>query len=303
MPSASVVIVARNEEKTLPKLLAMLERQTYRDLELVFIDNMSTDSTPRIVEEFARTTRIPVKYERREGTLGSLYNRGIDLASGKHILIIGGDEIPVDHWVEGHVSCLERGCDACLAPVVYTSFDGENNWVEEWYYMRSLLEIIHNSRNVGNFITFNSGNTSFKGRVLRRLRFNPALGISEDGDLGYRFIKAGYKLCFNPEPLAFHPAPDSLRKHVSYWWKLAHAQNVLLKLHPGREMSRLVYISNLLGLVNPLGIAAASGGKWSKLPKTLALNITAFATLMLTHLYLLVRGGSEGIGANVQRIK
>ena len=76
-PMATVLIVARNEERVLPRLLRRLEAQTVRDFEVVFIDNMSTDRTPEIVRRFAGSAWIPVTYERMEGTLGALYNRGL----------------------------------------------------------------------------------------------------------------------------------------------------------------------------------------------------------------------------------
>jgi len=303
LPAASVIIVAKNEEKVLPRLLARLEKQTMADFELIFIDNMSTDDTPNIVRKFMEKSSVPVKYERMEGTLGALYNRGLDLAEGDYILIIDGDEVPLENWVESHINCLSNGCDACLAPVILANLDDENNWIEEWYYRRSLLEIIHNRRYLKDRVTFNAGNTSFRAQPLKKLRFNPLLGISEDGDLGYRFLQAGYKLCFTEEPLVFHPAPDTLKKHVSYWWKLAHAQDVLLRLHPSKSIARTVYLYNLLALLDPRGIARAALGEWSRLPGFLALNALAFATLTLTHAWLAATGGSKGIGANVQRIK
>ena len=51
-PKLSVIIPARNEEDNLPLLLTDLARQSYRPLEIICVDDGSTDETARIAESF-----------------------------------------------------------------------------------------------------------------------------------------------------------------------------------------------------------------------------------------------------------
>jgi cellulose synthase/poly-beta-1,6-N-acetylglucosamine synthase-like glycosyltransferase len=60
VPRVSVVIPVRNEEALLPALLAGLERQTLPDIEVLFIDDGSTDSSPALLEDFKRRCGFPV---------------------------------------------------------------------------------------------------------------------------------------------------------------------------------------------------------------------------------------------------
>ena len=300
-PRMSVVIVAKNEAKTLPKLLKRLREQTLRDFELVFIDNMSTDETPVIVKRFAEKGDIPVIYERAEGTLGSLYNRAIDLARTEYVVIIGGDEIPVRHWIEEHYECLARkGCDACLAPVVYIPAGSK---IAQWYYHRSLLEVFFNRYYAQKRIIFNSGNLGMKTNIIRRLRFDPRLGVSEDGEMSYRFIKHGYRLCFNPHAIAFHPAPDNLWKHVSFWRKLAYAQRVLLQVHPYRDLVEVIVRNNIVAHIDPRELVKSSLWKTRNLPMSVAMHLTALFSLLATHALLVLRPRRSLYGYNIQRAK
>lgn len=303
MVTASIILVARNEEKTLPLLFRRLREQTFRDFEVVFIDNMSTDRTPWIVKEFAERSNIPVRYERREGALGSLYNRGIELARGEYLLIIGADEIPVVKWVEEHLKCLERGYDACLAPVVYYDPKGRWSWVSRWFFNRSILEIMYNKAFTGLRIVFNTGNTSFRANVLRKVRFHPYLGVSEDGEMSYRFLKHGYRLGFAEKAYAFHPAPDNLRKHVSYWWKLAYAQKVLFSIHRYSDLANVLIRNNLLSHLDPREIVKGALWRAREVLYSMILEIIAFITLMITHAKNVFIDKEEIMYKNIQRIK
>jgi cellulose synthase/poly-beta-1,6-N-acetylglucosamine synthase-like glycosyltransferase len=59
-PRVSVVIPVRNEEALLPALLAGLEAQTWPDIEFLFVDDGSTDSSPVLLEDFKRRCGSPV---------------------------------------------------------------------------------------------------------------------------------------------------------------------------------------------------------------------------------------------------
>jgi len=303
MVTASIVIVAKNEEKTLPLLLHMIQKQSFQDFEVVFIDNMSTDSTPRIVEEFAKRSGIPVYYERRGGTLGSLYNRSVELACGKYILIIDADEIPVAKWVEEHLKCLESGHHACIAPVIYYDPGGTWSQVSKWYFNRSILEIMYNRLFAASRIVFNTGNTSFRAEALKKVQFHPHLGVSEDGEMSYRFVKHGYRLGLAEKAYVFHPAPDDLRKHASYWWKLAYAQRALFHVHKHLDLAKVLIRNNLLAHLDPRETVKSSLWHTSNLLPSIFMHITAFSTLLGTHLKISIEGAENVLGKNIQRLK
>jgi len=303
MVTASIIMVVKNEAKTLPLIFRRLEEQTFRDFEVIFIDNMSTDATPKIVEEFQRRGKISIQYERREGVIGSLNNYAIDIARGNYIVFLDGDEIPVKTWLDEFIKCLSSGCDACLGPVIYFDLDKPRSIYVRWYFNRSILEILYNRQFASKRIVFNMGNIAFKAHVIKKVRFNPLLGISYDGEASYRFVKHGFKLCFADKAYVFHPAPNELHRHISFWWKLAHAQRVLLSVHHYLDIAKIIIRNNILAHLDPREIVKSNLWRAHNVFPSILMHITAFLTLLGTHLKLSIGGTKNILGKNVQRLK
>lgn len=87
----SVVIRAKNEMKTLPKLIEALKMQTYRDFEIVVIDNESTDGT---YEYAKKTADRVVTIRNEEFTHARSTNLGVKHAKGEYIYFTNGHCLP-----------------------------------------------------------------------------------------------------------------------------------------------------------------------------------------------------------------
>lgn len=94
-PLISVIVPTYNTEKFLDQALDSIEAQTYRNLEIICINDGSTDSSPDIMREHAaRDARIRV-IDKENGGYGAGCNRGIDEAHGTWISIVEPDD-----WIE-----------------------------------------------------------------------------------------------------------------------------------------------------------------------------------------------------------
>jgi glycosyltransferase involved in cell wall biosynthesis len=99
-PTVSIVIPTYNREKLLPVAVESVLRQTFADWELLIIDDLSTDGTRQVVEDYAR--RDPrVKYHLNGHTKGpsGARNQGIDLAAGEFVAFLDSD----DEWEPHHL--------------------------------------------------------------------------------------------------------------------------------------------------------------------------------------------------------
>ena len=92
MPAISVIVPAYNAEKTLNKCLDSILGQTLVDIEIIVVNDGSTDSTQTIVEGYMSSdNRIKLINQENKG-LGAARNVGLDNATGKYISFIDSDD-------------------------------------------------------------------------------------------------------------------------------------------------------------------------------------------------------------------
>lgn len=94
MAEISVVVPARDEEKTLPVCLAALRRQSVSDFELIVVDSASTDST----SEVARAHGAKVVRVDKPG-LARARQAGFEAASGEIVATTDADSLPPPEWL------------------------------------------------------------------------------------------------------------------------------------------------------------------------------------------------------------
>ena len=81
----SIVVAIYNIEKYLPRCLNSIVNQSYKNLEIILIDDGSIDNSSSICDAFSRNDkRIKVIHKRNEG-LGFARNTGLDIATGDYI--------------------------------------------------------------------------------------------------------------------------------------------------------------------------------------------------------------------------
>lgn len=93
MPQISVVVPIYNVEKYLPACLQSLACQTVRDLEVILVDDGSTDRCVAIAEHFCRADRRFRLLRQDNAGLGAARNAGIAAASGEHLAFLDSDDV------------------------------------------------------------------------------------------------------------------------------------------------------------------------------------------------------------------
>ncbi len=104
LPSVEIVVAVRNEETTLPALLASFARQADRTCTFLFVDDRSSDGTPRLLESFraAMPDRVRVLTSAAEpvGLTGkqAALDLAIDAARGDVLVFTDADCVVSDRW-------------------------------------------------------------------------------------------------------------------------------------------------------------------------------------------------------------
>lgn len=88
----SIIIPVYNVEKYLDKCLSSIMNQTYSNLEILIIDDGSTDNSASLCDEYAnKDSRISVIHQKNRG-LGAARNVGLDIAKGEYLMFVDSDD-------------------------------------------------------------------------------------------------------------------------------------------------------------------------------------------------------------------
>jgi len=111
MPKVSVIIPSYNATKYLPRTLKSVLNQTFRDIEIIVVDDGSTDNIRMTLEPYMDRIRyIHQENKRRSGAR----NTGINNATGEYIAFLDSDDIWLPHKIEKQVAVLDRFPDVAL---------------------------------------------------------------------------------------------------------------------------------------------------------------------------------------------
>ena len=100
MSKVSVIIPVYNVEKYLPECLDSVIKQTLKDMEIICVDDGSTDSSGKIIDEYAAKDNRIVVIHKQNGGYGQSCNKGLDIAKGEYVAILEPDDFVDEHMYE-----------------------------------------------------------------------------------------------------------------------------------------------------------------------------------------------------------
>lgn len=117
-PLVSVLIPAYNHEKYIQETIKSIISQTYKNIELIVIDDGSTDSTWQKMQEMksaceTRFNRVHFETKQNEGVCKTL-NKLISLAKGEYIFMTASDDFAMSNTIEKEVNFLSQNQDYSL---------------------------------------------------------------------------------------------------------------------------------------------------------------------------------------------
>lgn len=131
MQLLSVIVPVYNVEKQLPHCIKTICNQTYHNLEIILVDDGSTDSSGTVCDTLAaRDERIKVVHK-KNGGLSSARNAGLEIASGDYYGFVDSDDYIELDMYQVLISCLEENpsADIACAGIIRENPDGQNQQV------------------------------------------------------------------------------------------------------------------------------------------------------------------------------
>lgn len=109
MGNISVIMPLYNAAKYLPEALQSVLNQTYKDFELICINDCSTDDTGKILVDFQRKDkRIRILSNTKHSGAGPSRNRGLEAANGEYVIFLDGDDIFEEELLETAYMTMEK---------------------------------------------------------------------------------------------------------------------------------------------------------------------------------------------------
>ena len=109
----SVIIPVYNAERCLKESLSSITAQSYRDFEVVFVDDCSTDGSSHVMEQFRAESGLPCKIIRQQenGGVAAARNKGMDAAEGEYIAFLDADDRMEPDALEKGIQAAENNAE------------------------------------------------------------------------------------------------------------------------------------------------------------------------------------------------
>ena len=124
-PLVSVIIPAYNSADFIDEALKSVFDQTYKDLEIIVVDDGSTDDTRAVLEKYG--DRVNYHYQDNNGP-ASARNRGIKLARGKYIAFLDADDLWLPTKLEKQVALFKNRENLGFVTTGVCSFDENGDY-------------------------------------------------------------------------------------------------------------------------------------------------------------------------------
>lgn len=245
----SIIVPVYNVEKHIERCVRSILGQTYRELEIILVDNNSTDDSLRICEELQKTDERVKIFQQSVPGAAATRNFGLDKATGDYITFVDSDDYLADNAYE---TVVERLSDTAVDMVVfsykYVDTNGDSlGWYEPIMSVaklrtgvsgREACKVFLTSRDVEGF----AWNKVFKRELLEKsgVRFDESKKAFEDIVFVFENLSKCRKVVFINEKLYYYRQVES---------SLVHQEFDSARYHEFDDaMQKIILLSKELGL-------------------------------------------------------
>lgn len=193
MKKVSVIIPMHNAEKTIKRALDSLMNQSYANIEVVVVNNNSTDKSINIAKTYLNKLELKLLNEKNSGP-SYARNSGIENSSGEYIMFLDADDYFEKDMVHEMVSAVKNNdlvcCNKYKVNNQKKTFEKFQNESIKSYGYIGLLEYMQ------KHAVFNTvWNKIYKKSIIikNKIRFNTSMKVSEDYNFNidyYRYVKS-----------------------------------------------------------------------------------------------------------------
>lgn len=255
-PCVSVIIVNWNRKDDLKECLQSVLDQTFKDVELIVVDNHSTDGSVDLIREEYPLVNLVILPDSSSGACEA-FNIGFAKAVGEYCVVMDNDALLEADWIERALKEFE-GCTelACVAGRVLNYYTGDD-WGFEHYGRDDTW------RDKEFFTTtFVGCSAAIRRDVLNKVGGYPAEYFIywNEHVLGARIVNAGYKIKYSPRLIAYHKVSLAQRSPLNrlYYYGIRNGYWYFWTYYPLNIVLKHTLIHFIV--TSPLTLKAPSAG-------------------------------------------
>jgi glycosyltransferase involved in cell wall biosynthesis len=185
-PKVSVIVPNYNHAPYLTERLESILTQTYNDLELLILDDASTDDSYRILTPYYSKPRVRIVVNTaNSGSAFPQWNRGIYLAKGEYVWIAESDDAADPHFLETLVPLLDENpslglayCKSRLINKADVEIGDSLNWTEDLDPERWKSDFINSGKDeIRNYLIYKNTIPNASAVITRRNILDKALPV------------------------------------------------------------------------------------------------------------------------------
>lgn len=109
MPEVSVVMLSYNHERYIAEAIESVLRQTFEDLELIIVDDASTDNSQQIIQTYAQNDpRVKYVFHTQNEGIAKTSNDGLVRVSGRYVALASSDDVWVENKIEKQMVAIKK---------------------------------------------------------------------------------------------------------------------------------------------------------------------------------------------------
>lgn len=230
----SVIIPNYNSEAYLREMIEDMLNQTYKNWELIFVDDKSSDSSPLIISEYARQDKRIKLLRRNDGDKGACQrrNQGLGEARGEFIIFLDSDDRIPPYSLESRIKEMESNPDVdfIVSPAISFSkkpFDIQTLALGMPWFNDDLSMFLKRFR-----LPFAVWTNSYRSSFLKNkeIRWDERLSSMQDSDFNIQCILAGAKYRYSKD-----------QRPAYYWRTGGNPASITKGIKSNKELDSQLY--------------------------------------------------------------
>lgn len=236
-PLISVIIPCFNLSAVIGKCIESVLAQTYKNIEIIVVNDGSTDGSPQKIAAYAAKDKRIAAINRQNGGVGAAYNTGLSIAKGSYIHIIDGDNYLDEDFLAVMLDSMKQyDCDVAMCDYYLDRYAAGR--YKRIGYLRYKPDFMPNKSELARkafdlytaLILQSPCNKLYRAEIIKNLRFDEdrAYTLVVDSDFNVRLLDKLNSAATLGKPLVHYVQYDpAFRKQITLNWQYRYDRNAV----------------------------------------------------------------------------